>query len=37
VRNDFLELWRPRRVYPTAASDPMLRRLVLEPLRTTLD
>jgi hypothetical protein len=37
VRNDFLELWRPRRVYPTTPADPLLRRLVLEPFRTTLD
>ena len=30
VRNDFLELWRPQRVYPVAASDPELRRMVLD-------
>jgi hypothetical protein len=31
VRNDFLELWRPRRVYPVRDSDPPLRRMVLDP------
>jgi hypothetical protein len=31
VRNDFLELWRPRRVYPLRESDPLLRRMVLDP------
>ncbi|MSO41975.1 MAG: hypothetical protein EXQ70_08835 [Solirubrobacterales bacterium] len=30
VRNDFLELWLPQRVYPAAASDPDLRRLALD-------
>ena len=30
VRNDFLELWRPKRVYPVAESDSRLRRVVLE-------
>ena len=30
VRNDFLELWRPRRIYPISASDSELRRLVLD-------
>lgn len=30
VRNDFLELWRPQRVYPIAPDDPPLRRLVLD-------
>lgn len=30
VRNDFLELWRPQRVYPTAPSDSRLRRVALD-------
>jgi len=29
VRNDFLELWRQRRVYPVSAGDSRLRRMVL--------
>jgi hypothetical protein len=29
LRNDFMELWRPRRVYPLRADDSELRRLVL--------
>jgi hypothetical protein len=29
VRNDFMELWRPRRVYPARPNDSELRRLVL--------
>jgi hypothetical protein len=30
VRNDFLELWRPQRVYPMRSDDPELRRVVLD-------
>jgi hypothetical protein len=30
VRNDFLELWRPQRVYPTTPADSRLRRVVLD-------
>jgi hypothetical protein len=30
VRNDFLELWRPQRIYPLRDSDSPLRRLVLD-------
>ena len=30
VRNDFLELWRPQRLYPVRESDSPLRRLVLD-------
>jgi hypothetical protein len=30
VRNDFLELWRTQRVYPTTPSDPRLRRVALD-------
>lgn len=30
VRNDFMELWRPGRVFPVSDSDPSLRRLVLD-------
>jgi hypothetical protein len=30
VRNDFLELWRPQRIYPISATDSSLRRLVLD-------
>jgi hypothetical protein len=30
LRNDFLELWHPQRVYPLAAGDDPLRRLVLD-------
>ena len=30
VRNDFMELWRPRRVFPIGESDSPLRRLVLD-------
>jgi hypothetical protein len=30
VRNDFMELWRPQRVYPVGAADSDLRRLVLD-------
>jgi hypothetical protein len=30
VRNDFLELWRPQRVYAVRDADPELRRLVLD-------
>jgi hypothetical protein len=29
IRNDFMELWRPRRVYPVKPSDSELRSLVL--------
>ena len=29
VRNDFMELWRPRRIYPARADDSELRRMVL--------
>lgn len=29
VRNDFMELWRPRRIYPGGDGDSELRRLVL--------
>jgi hypothetical protein len=37
VRNDFFELWRPQRVYPTSASDSELRRLVLDRSLSALD
>jgi hypothetical protein len=37
VRNDFLELWRPQRIYPTDASDSKLRRLVLDRSLLELD
>jgi hypothetical protein len=30
VRNDFMELWRPQRVFPVREGDPELRRLVLD-------
>lgn len=30
VRNDFLELWRPQRVYPLGETDSELRRVVLD-------
>ncbi len=30
VRSDFMELWRPQRVYPVRPTDPELRRLVLD-------
>ncbi len=30
VRNDFLELWRPQRVYPLGEADSELRRVVLD-------
>ncbi len=30
VRNDFLELWRPQRVYPISPDDSKLRRVVLD-------
>jgi hypothetical protein len=29
VRSDFMELWRPRRIYPSGPDDPKLRRIVL--------
>ena len=29
VRNDFMELWRPRRIYPSRPDDSQLRRIVL--------
>ena len=37
VRNDFLELWRPKRVYPLSDSDSQLRRLVLDRSLLSLD
>ncbi len=37
VRNDFLELWRPRRIYPANSSDSELRRLALDPSLLALD
>ena len=37
VRNDFLELWRPQRVYPVGQGDSLLRRLVLDRYRLNLD
>ena len=30
IRNDFMELWRPRRVFPVRETDSALRRLVLD-------
>lgn len=30
VRNDFIELWRPQRVFPVRDTDSALRRLVLD-------
>jgi hypothetical protein len=30
VRNDLVTLWRPQRVFPVRAQDPLLRRLVLD-------
>ncbi len=30
VRNDFLELWRPQRIYPIGEGDSLLRRLALD-------
>jgi len=29
VRSDFMELWRPRRIYPSRPDDSKLRRIVL--------
>lgn len=37
VRNDFLELWRPMRIYPTSPSDASLRRLALDRSLLALD
>jgi hypothetical protein len=37
VRNDFLELWRPQRVFPVAPGDSDLRRLVLDRSLLSLD
>ncbi len=37
VRNDFLELWRPQRVYPVGHGDSLLRRLVLDRTRLNIN
>jgi hypothetical protein len=37
IRNDFLELWRPQRIYPIGAADSDLRRLALDRSLLTLD
>ncbi len=37
ARSDFLELWRPQRIYPIDQDDSLLRRLVLDRYQLDLD